>query len=570
MALALGVACAVVVPVAAAPLPVDDFFKPDAYADVRLSPSGKRLAATIPSSHGRRSLAVVDISDPGKSKVVASYTNADITGVYWVNDERLIYHIRDQKEALASQRDGNGLFAVDAEGKEAPRMLIEATWGSTGSTTGTNIASRILRPDHVLYRVLRDGSDDVLVVRYVWTNTEQLSHLNLFRLDTRTGSLRNLSTGAPERVMGWTVDRQGQPHMVVTDGQGKQALYWKASLDAAWSKIDEAPSYTETGGGVIAPVYVESDQRVFAVARVAPHGDVASLVVMNPSAAEGGRLKVEPLLTAPGFDFDGAIVRNRAGAVLGIRYLTEAWAIHWFDPTMRKIQQQVDTALPATNNLLDCGDCENVENVLVVSSSDQLPSVYRIFRVSKGALEPVASSRPWIKPKEMATTDIVRINARDGLQIPVYVTRPPGQKEPAPTVVLVHGGPYMRGARWEWRDDAQFLASRGYVVIEPEFRGSRGYGFKLFRAGWKQWGQAMQDDIADAALWAVKQGYADPKRIGIAGASYGGYATLMGLIRNRRSSAAASTGSASPTSTSCTPSPGAIPRRSIGATACRR
>jgi len=380
--------------------------------------------------------------------------------------------------------------------------------------------------------VLRDGSDDVLVVRHVWSNTQEPSHRTLFRLDTRTGSLRNLSAGAPEHVMSWTVDRQGQPRMLVTSAQGKEALYWKASPDAAWSRIDEAPWYTETGGGVVGPVYVESDQRVFAVARVAPHGDVASLVVMNPGATEGGRPKVEPLLTAPGFDFNGAIVRNRSGAVLGIHYLTEAWATHWFDPAMKKIQQQVDAALPATNNLLDCGDCENVENVLVASSSDQLPSVYRIFRVSKGALEPVASSRPWIKPKEMATTDVVRINARDGLPIPVYVTRPQGQKGPAPTVVLVHGGPYLRGAEWEWRNEAQFLASRGYVVIEPEFRGSEGYGFKLFRAGWKQWGLAMQDDIADAALWAVKQGYADPKRIGIAGASYGGYATLMGLIRN--------------------------------------
>jgi dipeptidyl aminopeptidase/acylaminoacyl peptidase len=125
-----------------------------------------------------------------------------------------------------------------------------------------------------------------------------------------------------------------------------------------------------------------------------------------------------------------------------------------------------------------------------------------------------------------------RVPARDGLNIPVYVTRPNGQKGPAPMVVLVHGGPFMRGVEWEWRDEVQFLASRGYVVVEPEFRGSRGYGYKLYRAGWKQWGLAMQDDVADAAQWAVKQGYADQQRICIAGASYGGYATLMGLIRN--------------------------------------
>jgi dipeptidyl aminopeptidase/acylaminoacyl peptidase len=99
-------------------------------------------------------------------------------------------------------------------------------------------------------------------------------------------------------------------------------------------------------------------------------------------------------------------------------------------------------------------------------------------------------------------------------------------------VVLVHGGPWTRGGSWIWADDPQFLATRGYVVIEPEFRGSIGYGEALFRAGFKQWGLAMQDDLADAARWAIAQGYADPKRLCIAGASYGGYATLMGLLRD--------------------------------------
>jgi len=199
---------------------------------------------------------------------------------------------------------------------------------------------------------------------------------------------------------------------------------------------------------------------------------------------------------------------------------------------MKKIQQQVDTLLPASSNLLDCGDCENIENVLVTSSSDRSPLVYRIFRVSKGTIEPMVAARPWIKPQDMAMTDMVRISARDGLSLPVYVTRPNGQKAAGPTVVLVHGGPYVRGMEWKWRGEVQFLASRGYVVIEPEFRGSTGYGDKLYRAGWKQWGLAMQDDLADAALWAIKQGYADKDRICIAGASYGGYATLMGLVRN--------------------------------------
>jgi dipeptidyl aminopeptidase/acylaminoacyl peptidase len=126
-----------------------------------------------------------------------------------------------------------------------------------------------------------------------------------------------------------------------------------------------------------------------------------------------------------------------------------------------------------------------------------------------------------------------RFAARDGLQLPLYVTTPAAKASgPRPSIVLVHGGPYLRGGSWEWDAQAQFLASRGYLVLQPEFRGSTGFGSKLFEAGWQQWGRTMQDDLADTAAWAVKQGLADPKRIGIMGASYGGYATLMGLVRN--------------------------------------
>jgi acetyl esterase/lipase len=121
----------------------------------------------------------------------------------------------------------------------------------------------------------------------------------------------------------------------------------------------------------------------------------------------------------------------------------------------------------------------------------------------------------------------------DGLPLPVWITRPAGAaKGPLPTVVLVHGGPWVRGRQWAWSDDAQFLASRGYLVIEPEFRGSTGYGSRLHRAGFRQWGRAMQDDLVDVQAWAVQKGLTDPARVCIAGASYGGYAALMGLARD--------------------------------------
>ena len=503
---------------------VEDFFKPDAYADIRLSPSGKRLAATVAASNGRRSLAVIDLADSTKSKILVSYTNVDVWNVQWVNDDRLIYSVADMKETLRGQK-GTGLFAIDAAGGKPARAVILPSW-----TSGISHADgRTLGPNYTLHSVLRDGSDAILVRRNVYETSGKLLYVGLLRANTRTGALINLYAGAPDHVVDWAADAKGRPRMAMTAAGDRTALYHKPNDETGWVKVLDGARF---GSSVPELLYAESVSRIYAVANLEPHSDVASLVVMDPTEG-AGRVAFRVLLTTPGFDFNGSLVTSTSGEVLGVRYLTEARGTHWFDSRLKSIQQRVDELLPGSNNWIDCGACgADVDNVLVAYSADRVPATYRVFNVSKGTLQPVASSRPWIRPQDMATTDMNRVTMRDGLSVPVYVTRPKDQGGPAPAVVLVHGGPWLRGVEWKWRDEAQFLASRGYVVIEPEFRGSTGYGSKLFRAGWKEWGRAMQDDVADAALWAVEQGYADRQRIAIAGASYGGYATLMGLIRN--------------------------------------
>jgi dipeptidyl aminopeptidase/acylaminoacyl peptidase len=160
------------------------------------------------------------------------------------------------------------------------------------------------------------------------------------------------------------------------------------------------------------------------------------------------------------------------------------------------------------------------------------PRVFMLYNSATRQLSKIGASRPQIQPAQMGKQDLVTYAARDGLNIPAWLTLPHGKDKNLPMVVLVHGGPYVRGNQWGWRPDAQFLASRGYAVLEPEYRGSTGFGEAHFKAGWKQWGLKMQDDIADGTRWAIAQGIADGKRICIAGASYGGYATLMGLVNN--------------------------------------
>ncbi|MEP6876062.1 MAG: alpha/beta fold hydrolase [Burkholderiales bacterium] len=508
--------------VGAAPLPAADFFKPDVYADFAVSPSGKRIAATVTRPDGRLGLAVLNLEDLSKSKVVASYEDADIWGAKWVNDDRLLYRLYDKEAALFSQR-GIGLFAVDANGGSLPRRLVRLGW--EGVRTAVELGDRSLDPTHRFFSRVYDGSNDVIVVGRVYSLAGEFVESKLKRVDTVTGVVRTITQDAPDGVIRWAVDPAGRPRVAVAHQEAKERIFWKPTPDAAWIKIDEHDLFAES---VFDPVYVDNANRLFATARAA-NEDTESFVVIDMGAGLGS---LRPLVSAKGYDIDGMPDVGRSGAVLGVHYLTDASATVWFDAGLKKIQEQVDAKLPGTVNQLDCGGCEWRQKILVKSTADRVPAVFYLYDTVSGALEPVAKSRPWIDPATMATRDMVRVATRDGLSMPVHITRPVGLKGPQPTVVLVHGGPWVRGGKWEWDADSQFLASRGYVVIEPEFRGSLGFGYKHFRSSWKQWGLAMQDDVADATKWAIQQGYTDPKRVCIAGASYGGYATLMGLIRN--------------------------------------
>jgi dipeptidyl aminopeptidase/acylaminoacyl peptidase len=241
----------------------------------------------------------------------------------------------------------------------------------------------------------------------------------------------------------------------------------------------------------------------------------------------------EPLVQLDGFDFNGTLIANDQ-KLLGVQVTADARATVWFDNDMKAMQAEVDALLPTTVNLLQPPRRPETPWVLLVTFSDRQPDRYLIYNSNTKRLREISSQAPRIHPEQMGVRELVHYKSRDGLDIPAWLTLPPGvdKAQGLPMVLLVHGGPFVRGGDWRWEPSSQFLATRGYVVLEPEFRGTSGYGASHFVAGFKQWGLKMQDDIADAARWAIAQGMADPRRICIAGGSYGGYATLMGLIKD--------------------------------------
>jgi dipeptidyl aminopeptidase/acylaminoacyl peptidase len=239
----------------------------------------------------------------------------------------------------------------------------------------------------------------------------------------------------------------------------------------------------------------------------------------------------ELLAAHPQVDLAGGLVYDRTKErVVGVAYNADRPGVAWFDEDWARVAAMVDGALPNHFNVLSRTDGPRA---LVFSYSDTDPGAYYLLDVDKRKLEILVETRRAIKPDTMPTRQPVRYPARDGLEIPGWLTLPKGtDAKNLPLIVLVHGGPWVHGAGWRWNSEAAFLGSLGYAVLEPEFRGSTGWGWKHYRASFKQWGRAMQDDLDDGMDWLVKQGTVDPKRACIMGASYGGYAVMMGLARD--------------------------------------
>lgn len=486
-------------------VPVADFFKHDNIASATMSPSGKHVAAAIRAGPGnRRGLVVYDTFDMSGSKAIASYANADVVDINWVNDQLLVYSVYDLNQAPSDQRIWSD-YTIERDGLKPPQKLL---WGSP-------------------YAYLHDGSSDAIFARVISNPGTKDPSTNLFRINITTNEKKNITFRAPDSIRVWAMDRRGNPRVAIAHAGGKARMYWRAKADAEWTTAKEWSTYADEHESPY-PMGVDDQNRLYIVARDDVSGDVNWLYRIDMALDPR---KWQPIIALKGFDFNGSIVWGKQGDVLGIRHMTDAYSTTWLDKGMKEIQATIDKLLPATINSIACGECIERRKILVYSWSDRQPGYSTIFDTETKVVQMLGSERPWIKPNTMARREYLNFNARDGLTIPVHVTRPNGQKGPAPMVILVHGGPFIRGGYWQWNAESQFLASRGYVVVEPEFRGSAGFGFKHFRAGWKQWGLGMQDDIADATLWAIKQGYGDPKRVCIAGSSYGGYAALMGLVR---------------------------------------
>ncbi|MDQ2820856.1 MAG: prolyl oligopeptidase family serine peptidase [Pseudomonadota bacterium] len=500
--------------------PVEAFFEHPSFRGAALSPNGRYLTALSGAKDKRDFLVVIDLRTM-KPTVVAAYNDSDVDQFRWVNNDRLVYQVADNTVGQGDTRYYPGLFAVDKDGGR-PIQLVDRY--VTPASRAESIGRTLLRGNHFLHNQLGpQDSDNVYVTNPVFVKGELL-YSNLLRVNTVTG--QSVAMPRPYEIKRWVMDSKGEPRLGYTSGKGMTTVYYRDVATNAWRTLATYNTYTDNVNP-ITPVAFDNSGVLY----VEAHGgkDTKSLYTFNFAT---NKINPEPLVVTTGYDFDGNLVQNR-DKVLGVAVSTDARANEWFVPEMKVLQDKVDKILPVTVNLLMPPADPTAENMLVRSYSDVVPTMYSVYNIRTGAVSKIGSTRQSIDPARMGPQKAITYQARDGLSITALLTLPrAGTRKNLPMVVLVHGGPWVRGATWGWHPMSQFLASRGYAVLEPEFRGATGYGQKLYKAGWKQWGLGMQNDVADATRWAIAQGYADGKRICIAGASYGGYATLMGLVND--------------------------------------
>ena len=480
-----------------------------------LSPDGNYLAF-LARSGNRLGLAVIDI-EKRTSRMIATLPDADIIEHHWVNSTRLVFvtgNVFDAAGTVRPWRTG-GLFAVDRDGSDTRRLALPMGDGR----------SLIMRPRYTrVMATLADGGDHIIVA----ANERDFDSSDVYRLNTRTARKTLLSYDNPGDVQLWALDRDGLPRAALS-GKGTQSrVFYRRDVQSPWIKWFDG-DFREPLIRVSAIGYdgaiIGFGLRDKSVAAMVNTRQTSALLRLD----EQGQTQ-QVLAARDDYDMAQPVFDPLAKKLVGVSYVGERQTVVWLDDTWAALQRQIDQVLPNAVNVFV--PPEQGKHMLVRSYSDRNPGTVYLYDFRSRKLEFLIDSRPWLKPAQMAESRIVKFAARDELPLSAVLTLPKDSSgKKLPMILIVHGGPWVPPYSWGWDAEAQFFASRGYAVIQPNFRGTTGLGLKHQLASYKQWGLAMQDDLTDTVAWAVKQGIADPKRMCVYGASYGGYAAMQALVR---------------------------------------
>jgi dipeptidyl aminopeptidase/acylaminoacyl peptidase len=497
------------------PHDVEDFIRKPKFNDIKISPTGEYYAATVPV--GRKTgLIIVRRSD---SKVTATMgvpgDQTHVADFEWVSNDRVIMSSALKMGALeAPQRTGE-LFGVNADGSKADMLIGFRRQGSSlGSAIGDS------KTQAVFAEVIDDLPGDDKNVIVAITPFTRDPYTRVEKMDVFTGRRVQIAQ-VPVRNAQFLTDNAGQVRFALAmEVDHTYKLFYRAGDKAEWKLM----SSSFKSGLKETPLGFSPDDGT-AYLRVQHEQGPDSIVAWN--IAEDKRTEIlrddntspSPLYAhgqLEGFHLMDGLPRRA--------FIDEQSKIA---KLYRKLEKAFNGQSVAVTSMTDDGKL-----ALVAVWSDRNPGDFYVFDTTTNKADYLLSASDWIDPAALASVKPVAFKARDGLDIHGYLTSPVGaEAKNAPLVILIHGGPFGVYDAWRFDPEAQMLAAHGYAVLQVNFRGSGNHGVGFERAGKRQWGGKMQDDITDATKWAIAQGIADASKICLYGASYGGYASLMGVAK---------------------------------------
>lgn len=510
---------------AAEPLPISDFTRYDELGTIKISPDGEFLAMTA-GTGGSEVLLFINLADMKPVHGVRSRARTEIADFEWISPTRVMYQIAEVYPGRSYATRTGEIGAIDRDGKQH-KFIYGYRAGE--QTTGTNLRRReSSRATPQVVSHLRSTPRHILITEQPWRQVGQWLHVDMdaqpliTRLDVYSGhkTRHGIAPLAAAQVL---TDRNDEVRFAFGfDRQGRFASSWKPRPDADWQAFE----FPEFAADSATPVALTDDGLGVYFTGVRQDADVTGLYRLDPETHE-----VELVYAHPEVDIDHLLFDAEGKSLVGVRVYTDRPQYHWLlpDHPLTRLYGALQRAFGGEEAEITSLSDDGTRAVVFVWS-DVNPGEYFLLDTRTMRADPLPPARAWIDPRAMRPKEAIRLESRDGLPLHGYVTRPEGAG-PHPMVVVPHGGPHGVRDTWGFDPEVQLLASRGYAVLQVNFRGSSGYGAAFRNAGFRRWGTDVQNDIADATRWAIREAITEEGRVCIFGSSFGGYSALMSAVR---------------------------------------
>lgn len=471
-------------------IPIEDFFRNPVKTAFQLSPDGKYFSYLKPWQN-RLNICVESVD--GKDTLqITQNASRDIKHYFWANNNRIVYLSDNNADDIYD------VFAVNIDGSNSVQLT------NYGKST-TKIVDK-----------LENDENHILIA----ANKRDLKVFDIYKLNINDGSLEMVSQN-PGNITNWVTDHNGSLRVAIkSDGVNTTVLY-RQNEQKPFKKL-----FTNNFKDEFIPFFFSYDNKyLYAASNIST--DKLVIVKYDPEEKK----TIDVVFSHPEVDVERLLASDKEQKITGVSFTTWKREYKFFDDSTKYLYDELHKKLAGYEIVIESKD-KSEERMLIRTFSDRSMGAYYFYDLSTNEFKKLADVSPWLHEENMARMKPIRYKSSDGFTIHGYLTLPKGcEPENLPVIIFPHGGPWFRNS-WGFDNTAQFFANRGYAVLQMNFRGSTGYGREFFEAGFKQWGGKMQDDIAEGVNWLIRQNIADPERIAIYGASFGGYSALEGLTKN--------------------------------------